>query len=329
MTILVTGGAGFVGSHLVERLLAQGKKISIVDNMTSSVWTLDDLEALRATAPFLYNTAHLKQMRAASSYPELESVYHLASPVGPAGILQHAGDIISQIVGTTYDAIDVALGHKCRLVYVSTSEVYGGGQNGLCSEDMPCVVDINNPTVRLEYAIGKLAGEIAVMNTPRLDAVIVRPFNISGARQSSKGGFVLPRFVQQVLANESLTVFGDGQQVRAFTHVSDIVDGLLLAMEKGKSGRVYNLGNPDNKVTIDTLAQLVMSQCKQLGIPNPPSVFHYMDGKTIYGPAYAEANDKYPDATRAIQELGWAPRRTIDEIVRDVIEYERERINVD
>lgn len=317
--ILVTGGAGFIGSHLVDRLLAQGHRVVIVDDMRSNVVEPDDFKSvtdnqlyfLKMSVEDIFNSPWLL-----SHCGSFDEIYHLASPVGPVGVLRHAGQIVRQVVDSTYIVAKLALFYKAKLVDVSTSEVYGGGQQGLCAEDMPRIIQAET-TVRLEYAVAKLAMETALINMTKvspLQAVIVRPFNVAGPRQGEKGGFVIPRFVGQALRRERLTVYGDGQQVRAFTHVEDIVDGLLLAMDKGVSGEVYNLGNPENKVTINTVADWVQIMVGRVGVT-------HVDPKIIHGPLFAEAADKYPDHRKAFEELGWIPKYGFTQIVRDVRDY--------
>lgn len=318
MTVMITGGAGFIGSHLADTLLEVGHDIRVVDDLRSNavhpnIWKDQTLDFYKMTVEEYYEN------RSAWRPCKLTEIYHLASPVGPAGILPYAGEIIREIVDSTYAAISLALQHECRLVYVSTSEVYNGGENGLCRESTPCIVPLDNPSARLEYAIGKMAGEMAVMNTKGLDAVIIRPFNVAGPRQSVKGGFVLPRFCQQALSHSPLTVFGDGSQIRAFTHVQDIVYGLILAMRFGTKG-VYNLGNPYNKTTIFDLAKSVAD------IVGGKQDIQFTDGKRVYGPEYREAADKYPDASRAMSELGWSPSRSIEKTIQDTLAYEQRHL---
>lgn len=309
--ILVTGGLGFIGSHLVERLLEDGERVHVVDNLSSAaVAPMRFVRQLPDATRFTFDICDLHTWR--KDMP-ITQIYHLAAPVGPAGVLKHTGRIISQIVRDTYHVAALALEHGAKLVDVSTSEVYGGGQNGLCKEDMPRIIQAET-SARLEYAIGKLAGETAIINLAQmaaLDYVIIRPFNVAGPRQKEDGGFVLPRFVRQALNGEPLTVFGTGKQVRAFTHVRDIVEGLVLAMEKG--GGVYNLGNPRNRITILELAGKVVMQT------HSRSEIGFTDGRSVYGPLYAEAVDKYPSADKAMRELGWKPCRSIEQTIADVI----------
>lgn len=316
--ILVTGGAGFIGGHLVKRLTDNlDNHVHIIDNLSSNPVPLDVLlNDLNHPCNLTYEIAPLDTWLVNRPEPEWDIIYHLAAPVGPAGILQHGGVMAYHILHDTMAIIDMAKRCQCRLVDVSTSEVYGGGQAGYCSETMPRVIQAKT-TIRLEYAVGKLAAETALINQcalHNLDAVIIRPFNVSGPRQSGKGGFVLPRFVAQAMTGLPLTVFGDGSQIRAFTHVYDIVEGIMRVAEAGKTGTAYNIGNPANKTTIEALAEKVIE------IIGRGEISH-VDPTTIYGPHYAEAADKYPDASRAMAEVDWLPRFTIAETIRSVYHY--------
>lgn len=319
--ILVTGGMGFIGLHLVKRLLDDGHSVQVVDDESSSTLAMPQLLALWGSPGADRLTYDITDVESYCSrhyafhQRSFDEIYHLASPVGPAGVLQHAGQMVERITLDSYAVMRFARRRNARLVFVSTSEVYGGGQAGYCREDMPRIIQAET-TVRLEYAVAKLAAETALINTCRatdLQAVIVRPFNVAGAYQNIKGGFVLPRFVDAALRNDTLTVFGSGQQVRAFTHVRDIADGLVLAMERGQSGSVYNLGNPANRSSILDLARRVVDYVGQ------GKIVTNVDGRSIYGPLWADAPDKYPDAARAFTELGWKPGRGIEETIADVV----------
>jgi UDP-glucose 4-epimerase len=321
--ILVTGGFGFIGSHLVEDLLKDPNNfVHVVDNLSSNPLPFDYLLKEFGEQPRLsYSICSVEEF---CNKPQIDldfsEIYHLASVVGPAGVLPHAGKIIKMIVNDTYSLIDLALKCGARLLDVSTSEVYGGGREGFCSETMSKIIpSVYSP--RVEYAIAKLAAEAALINTAKvtsLDIVIVRPFNVCGPRQSGVGGFVLPRFIAQALENQNLTVFGDGNQIRAFTNVKDIVEGIILAMRRGKRGEIYNLGNPKNRCTINELADAVIR------ITGTKGRKIYVDPKSIYGPLYEEANDKFPDAEKAIKELGWQPKYSRDETIQQTVEYFRQ-----
>jgi UDP-glucose 4-epimerase len=316
--ILVTGGFGFIGGHLIQRLLQdRDNRVHVVDNLSSNPIPVDILLAdLNYPDALTYDTCSVKDFCQQNERSDWSMIYHLASPVGPVGVLKYAGSMAKIITEDTYGLMRIALQSECRIVDVSTSEIYGGGQQGLCAEDMPRIVQ-SKETVRLEYAVGKLAAEIMLMNSVAahgLDAVIIRPFNVSGPRQSGKGGFVLPRFIAQAMTGNPLTVFGDGSQIRAFTHVYDIVDGILLAAEKGETGTAYNMGNPNNRTTILDLAQQVISFIGRGEII-------YVNPHDLYGPLYAEAADKYPDASRAIDTLGWEPTRSIVDTIKSTYLY--------
>lgn len=311
--ILVTGGFGFIGTSLVEYLLAQTNgQVHVVDDLSTSPIDLNDyLDQLGRPKRLTYTIEPIHKFISREVQPWTQ-IYHLASPVGPAGILKHAGEMIRTVVRDGYALIDYSQRTGARLLDVSTSEIYGGGVGGLCTETTAKIVQART-TVRLEYAVAKLAVETSIINQcacRNLNAVIVRPFNVAGPRQSPRGGFVLPRFVQQAASGRPLTVFGDGSAVRAFTHVSDMASGIVLAMQKGNVGSAYNVGNPDNKTTILSLAKRVK---RVLG---SKSEIQFVDPKTIFGPLYEEASDKFPDATKAICELGWEPKYGIDETIR-------------
>ena len=317
--ILVTGGFGFLGGHLIDLLLADPEnQVHIIDNLSTSPLPLEDL--LKEIDPAGRSTHSIEDIDSFcrnGRQNDWDEIYHLASVVGPAGVLPHAGRIAASIVNDSVSIASLAQRSGARLVDVSTSEVYGGGQAGYCSESMSKIVPASS-SARLEYAVGKLAAETSLLNlaeTQNLDVRIVRPFNVTGPRQSGRGGFVLPRFIGQALSGVDITVFGDGSQIRAFTHVKDMVNGILYAMRYGARGEVYNLGNPNNRCSIGELAEEVQT------ISRTKSKIVFVDPKSIYGPFYEEANNKFPDATKAINELGWQPSFGRHEAIRDTLSY--------
>lgn len=307
--ILVTGGFGFIGTSLVELLTKDvNNHIHIIDDLSSSpIFVKDYLNQIGHPSNLTFDITTVEEFFLKEEVGQWSQIYHLASPVGPAGVLKHAGNMVRDVVRDAYLIIDYCIANNAKLLDVSTSEIYGGGQSGYCPETTPKIVPAET-TIRLEYAIAKLAVETAIINSCRtkgLKSTIVRPFNVSGPRQSPKGGFVLPRFMQQAYNNEPITVFNDGSAVRAFTHVEDMANGIILAMDKGKNGEAYNVGNPNNKMTILELAQNVKETL------NSDSEIIHIDPKTIYGDYYEEANDKYPDAEKAKTELAWKPKYDI------------------
>jgi len=278
---IVTGSAGFIGSHLVDRLSADGWDVVGID---------------RKTGPSIQGISDLP--------PDVSAIFHLASPVGPVGVLHEAGYIVSEVIECADIVARWAASYGCPLIDVSTSEVYGSG--GSDSEDDVCTFRPET-SARKEYAIAKLAAETMLRNRP-LDLRIIRPFNVSGPRQSSEGGFVIPRFIEQARAGLPLTVYQPGSQRRAFTHVTDIVDGLVRSLDWPPD--VYNLGNPANSTSISALARLVFSV---LGLAG---TIVTVNPQALHGPHFREAPDKLPNPGRAMN-LGWIPMVDLATIIRD------------
>jgi UDP-glucose 4-epimerase len=318
--ILVTGGFGFIGSHLVEALLHSPENhVHVVDDLsTSPIDVPSYVRQLENPERLTYNLCTVREYFD-REVPHYDEVYHLASVVGPVMLLSRGGNILRGMVNDTYDILDYCVEHSARLLDFSTGEVYGGGVNGISSEEGSMIVP-PKASARLEYTVGKLACEIATKNLcamGKLQATIVRPFNATGPRQQVWGGFVLPRFISQALAGESLTVYWEGKNVRSFTHVRDIAKGVILMMASGKCGEAYNIGNPENKITILEFAHKVIE------LTGSKSKIIFVDPRTLWGPLFEECADKYPDVNRAIDELGWRPKVRLDEIILDSAEYTR------
>jgi UDP-glucose 4-epimerase len=329
MKALVTGGLGFLGSHLVDKLLCDKHSVIIVDNMTTNSID-DDLYKNLNNCSFIMSNV--------SDYNPNESfdvVFHLASVVGPAGVLNHAGNIGYSIMEDTKKIMNICIQQNALLILISTSEVYG--RDGIFTEDTHKIVP-GKVAVRTEYGVGKLLAEVSIINKAQVTDLkyhIIRPFNISGPRQRSLGGFVLPRFIEQAIKNEPITVFGDGTQQRAFTHVYDIVDGILkiayshfatffanhCAIAKAQclaekiDNEIWNIGNIMNLTTITNLAQIVKR------VTNSKSEIIYVDPKNIYGPLYEEAFDKLPNIGKIQKRLNWNPKYDLETIVKDTYEY--------
>lgn len=314
---LVTGGLGFVGSHLVDRLLEDGYAVTIVDSLLSNVMPPSHYEQRCQVITGAIEEVDADLLPAHQN--RFDEIYHLASVVGPAGVLQHAGEIARTVVASGEAVVDLALSHGARLLVMSTSEVYG--RSGTFRETDNCIIP-GRFTVRLEYAVAKLTSEIAVINRARvtdLKVNVVRPFNIAGPRQLPWGGFVLPRFVIGALTGHPLTVFGTGQQVRAFTDVRDIVSGVVAVMRSEHRSRIFNLGNPANELSIMELALRVRE------VVGSRSPIVNVDPKALFGPLYEEGFDKVPEDTRAREELGWEPRFDLDTTIRDTMKWYAER----
>lgn len=320
--ILITGGFGFIGSCLTETLLQDNaNRIHVVDNQSTSSLDVDAFLRRQGKPQRLtYDICTVEEYFKRGSVPAYDEIYHLASVVGPVGVLEHAGRMLQSITGDMYLVANHAQKCGAHVCDISTSEVYGGGRDGYCSEKDSMIIP-PKVTIRLEYAVAKLGTEVALINMTKVSdfhATIVRPFNVAGPRQSPKGGFVLPRFILQALAGEPITVYGDGKMIRAFTHVQDMADGIILTMRRGERGKAYNIGNPHNKTTILELAQKVVE------IVGRKNEIRLVDPKTLWGTLFEEANDKFPDADRATQELNWKPRFSLEDTIRHTVEYIRD-----
>ncbi len=315
--VIITGGMGFIGSFVADAYLAKGRKVVIIDSLVSSVISTEPYE----TNP---NCEVLKMsvedyFLAGGTVEGAERVIHAASLVGPAGILRFAGQLGADIVRSCQMVIEQCIEHDVPVCDFSSAEVYG--RSGELAEKDTIQVPVDY-TVRIEYAIAKTLTEAIMANSKHrgLRGIVIRPFNVTGPRQSERGGFVMPTFVQQALAGEDITVFATGEQLRAFLSVTDltrfIVDHMDDALESGEL--IFNIGNPTNNITVRDLADKVKE------MTGSSSEVIYADAKKIHGELYEEAEsfEKTP-VLRAAPSVGWEPRISLDELIQETIEYYR------
>ena len=310
--ILISGGAGFLGTYSIEKYLEEGYDITVIDNFSTAVVKNND--------PILDNVTLIEDDILNVKWTELgkyDLVLHLASPVGPAGILKHSGKMAKYILDDIYWAIEGAKHNNCPLIFISTSEVYGYREKAVLLKEEGDKLLVGDFKVRNEYSIAKLLAEIVLSNTAKVSDLqyqIIRPFNISGARQLPDAGFVLPTFVTQSLDESDITVFNGGKQIRAFTHVTDIVNGIYLTSQSDFN-EIWNVGEPANQCTILEMAEIVKEKTQT------KSDITFVDPKTIHGPLYEEAWDKIPDPGKIDKRLGWVAKYDVDYIINDVINY--------
>lgn len=317
--ILMTGGLGFIGTHCILKWKSLGWKITVVDNLSTNAIFPDD--------PILQDVEFVHSNILDTNIVDLGSfdlILHLASPVGPVGVLKHSGNMARIILDDVYWAIDIAKYNKAPLIFVSTSEVYGHRDHKTYLAEDDDKVLRGEFTVRNEYSISKLLSEIAIKNTSRVDKEfqyqIIRPFNVTGRYQLEDGGFVLPRFVIQALHNKDITVYYSGQQIRAFTWVDDIVEGIYLVSNTDKWNQEWNIGNESNEQTILYLAQKV----KELSQSHSKIV--HVDPKELHGDLFSEAPEKIPNSEKIKKVLGWKPTKFVDDVIQEVIDFYRETL---
>lgn len=316
--VVVTGGLGFIGSHVVDAYLAAGYRVKIVDSGISAVVEGDEYESHPGCTVVRRSIEDF--FAEGGSFEGAERVVHAAAHVGPAGILQYAGKLGSDMVRSTELVIEECLLRDVPLCTFSSAEVYG--KSGLLDEKD----DIRVPTAynaRIEYAVAKTLTEAMAINSLArgLRAIVIRPFNVAGPRQSRAGGFVMPTFVQQALSGQPITVFETGEQVRAFTSASDLSRFLTDYWDDALEGedRIFNIGNPGNRTTVRALAERVKT------LLGSTSEIVHTDGKKVYGPDYMEAESfvKVPVAGAAF-DLGWRPEIGLDELVMQTAAFYRE-----
>ena len=318
MRALITGGAGFIGSHLSEALLDAGHQVVILDNLSTG--SIDNIAHLKGRAGFSY---HIESVNNEPLLAELidhaDVVFHFAAAVGVRLIVEQPVHTIE----TNVHGTEVVLKHankKKKLVFLaSTSEVYGKSNDVPFREDSDLVL---GATVkhRWAYACSKAIDEflaLAYWKERKLPIVIVRFFNTVGPRQTGQYGMVIPNFVRQALAGEAITVFGDGTQSRSFTHVTDVVHALIALVNEPKAiGQVINIGNTE-EVTMMALAERVRA------LANSTSPIRLVPYDEAYESGFEDMPRRLPDLGKIRQMIGYRPRFSLDDILVHVIEYFR------
>jgi UDP-glucose 4-epimerase len=315
---LLTGGAGFIGSHLAERLLELGHEVRVLDNLSTG--SIDNIVHLKGRDGFSYVIDSVtNEPLLAEMIDHCDVVYHLAAAVGVKLIVEQPVHTIETNVHGTEVVLKHANKKKKLVVIASTSEVYGKSADVPFREGADLVL---GATVkhRWAYACSKLIDEflaLAYWKEKKLPVIIVRLFNTVGPRQTGQYGMVLPNFVRQALAGQPITVFGDGTQSRSFTYVADVVDALVkLAQEPRAIGEVFNIGNTE-EVTIKELAQRV----KRITASDSPVQFIPYD--QAYEAGFEDMPRRVPDITKVHDLVGYQPRLSLDEIVCRVVEHFR------
>jgi UDP-glucose 4-epimerase len=319
LTSLVTGGAGFIGSHLVEALLAQGRRVVVLDDLSTG--SLANLHAVRhhPALQFVQDSIN-NESRLDELLDGADEVYHLAAVVGVRRVLEQP----VQTVATNVEPVEAILRRLSArpkpLFFASTSEVYGKNPKSPLAEGDDLVF---GPTMRSRwvYACSKAIDEylaLAQHQRTGLPVVIGRFFNVVGPRQVGQYGMVLPRFVDRALAGGPLVVHDDGRQIRCFAHVADVVDSILKLMTcPAARGRVFNLGS-DVPVTIRELAETVVR------LVNPAATIEHVSYEEAFPAGFEDIRCRIPDLSRVRQTIDYHPRHTLEDIIRDVLAWKRD-----
>jgi UDP-glucose 4-epimerase len=320
MRALITGGAGFIGSHLSEALLDQGHHVLILDNLSTG--SIDNIAHLKGRRGFEYFIDSVdNEPLLAELIDRSDVVFHFAAAVGVKLIVEQPVRTIETNVYGTEVVLKHANKKKKLVVIASTSEVYGKSNDVPFREDSDLVLG-PTPKHRWAYACSKAIDEflaLAYWKERKLPVIIVRFFNTVGPRQTGRYGMVIPNFVRQALAGEPITVFGDGNQSRAFTHVSDVVGALIRLVSEPKAiGQVINIGTIE-EITIRALAERVRTLS---GSHSPIKLVPYDEA---YESGFEDMPRRLPDLTKIKDLIGYAPAHTLDDILAQVIEYFREK----
>lgn len=311
-TVLVAGGAGFIGSHLCETLLSKGYRVICVDNFLTS--EKENISRLQKNDNFSLIEKDIINLNP-NDLPEFDFLFHLASPASPNAKSSRsyvAYPIETLLVNSrgTYNLLEAVKKNNAKFLFASTSEIYGDPAVSPQSEDY--FGNVNPNGVRSVYDEAKRFGEAitsAYVRKHELDARIVRIFNTYGPSMRADDGRVVSNFISQALQNSPITIYGEGKQTRSFCFITDMIDGLLLAMfSKNTEGEVMNLGNPDERSIgdmADMIKELTKSSSEIVNEPLPPD----------------DPKERKPDISKAKRILGWEPKVTLSEGLEKTVEY--------
>ena len=325
MKALITGGAGFIGSHLSEELLSRGYKVTAFDDLSTG--NLPNIDHLRRVPGFSFHRGSVLDMQALSSLIEQsDHVYHLAAAVGVGYVLEHPVAALETNTRGTENVLRLAAGFsndqsKKKVILASSSEVYGKSAKVPFREDDDFI--IGHPSVsRWGYACAKALDEflgLAYHREKELPVVVLRFFNTVGPRQTGRYGMVMPRLVSQAIAGQPITVYGDGEQTRSFTYVKDVVKAIAdIALVPSADGRIFNVGN-DRETSINGLANLIRS------VLNSDSETIHVPFSEVYGAEFEETRRRVADISKIREYVSYTPTTDLAFIVREIADDLRAR----
>jgi len=313
--ILVTGGAGFIGSHLCDKLIEQGNIVICLDNLLTG--SQKNIAHLLSSKNFFFINQDACGPFKSKKFAKINEIYHLASPAdpnvnSPVSYMSHPFETMRVNTEGTWNMCEAALKHKAKLLFASTSEAYGDPQVSPQQEDYRGNVSTTGP--RAVYDESKRFGETitsAFVRNKKLNARIVRIFNTYGPRMNPNEGRAVVNFIKQAIRNKPLTIYGDGKQTRSFCYIDDQLNGLVTALEKGKIGEVFNIGN-DSEITILEFAKLIKK------LAESKSAIDFSQELPEDDPTQRKPNIK-----KAKKELGWEPKTELKEGLLKTIDYFR------
>jgi UDP-glucose 4-epimerase len=319
MRHLITGGAGFIGSHLVDLLTTRGDTVVVLDDLSTGA--RENLEpALASNLVEFVEGSVLDADLVDDLMRSVDACVHLASAVGVQLVVSRPLDTLRRNIHGNDIVISAAARHDRPLLFTSTSEIYGKYSDGALTEDSDRLL---GPPYKLRwsYATAKAFGEALIFSYVRECSArmkVVRLFNTVGPRQTGAYGMVLPRFVRQALGGDDLTVFGNGTQSRCFAHVLDVVHGIVLVLDEERTnGNVFNIGS-GTEIPIVELARRVIERT------GSESTIRLVPYEEAYDDGFEELGRRKPDTTAIRQLTGWMPARSVDDAIDDVIAYERQ-----
>ena len=319
MKILITGGAGFIGSHLAEKLLGLGHEVFIIDNLwtgrLSNIKKIQDHKKLHLVVDTILNESVMNEL-----IFKIDHIYHLAAAVGVKNIMDHPVETLDINVKGTETVLRLANRFKKKVLIASTSEVYGKHVEHSLSEDDDRILGTVKKR-RWAYACSKTLDEfqaLAYFDEKKLPVVIARLFNTVGPRQTGQYGMVLPNFVQSALLGKPISVYGEGTQSRSFTHVNDVVGAITKLMdEPSAEGEIFNVGN-NKEVTINELALKVKE------MTDSDSEIEHIPYEKAYGPGFEDMQRRCPSIKKINKLIGFKPSYDLEAMIQSVIDYFKE-----
>ena len=316
MRVLITGGAGFIGSHLCDALVARGEDVTILDNLSTG--SQKNIAHLEGSIKVCRGDIRDKEL-VEDLVNKNELILHMAAAVGVDNILKNPIDSISVNYHGSETVLNASAKHDRRILIASTSEVYGKNPNQPLSETDDRVVGTPQK-LRWSYSDAKALEEstaYALFLTKKLKVTTIRLFNTVGPRQTGKYGMVIPRFVKSAVSNEPLTIFGNGSQSRVFCHVSDAVKAIISLSQIDETvGEVFNIGG-QGEVSILKLAQQVIQVC------NSKSKITFLDYKDAYAVGYEDMARRVPNISKISNLIGWKPEKNLRDIIEDIFKSNR------